>query len=118
MSKVSDNLNATTRNSISLVMQRLATTSNKELAAELGLDPTALSRIKNDKKSNDLMEIKNCCALFEKLGLKVIPGHYECYDKRFVESIFFLARLSMNRASEVNDYQHAEIAPRLEEFGY
>lgn len=118
MSKVSENLSARSRNSISLVLQRLASTSNKDLASDLGLDPTALSRIKNEKKSNDLTELENCCTLLDLLGLKIIPENYECYDKQFVDSIFYLARLSMNRASEVNDFQHASIAPRLVEFGY
>ncbi|HEI8439556.1 hypothetical protein V8P92_02165 [Acinetobacter baumannii] len=118
MSKLSNDLTARARNTRALVMQALASKNNGEIADRLGIDASTLSRMKNDKKSNGLSEIENACALLDVLGLKVIPENYECYDRQFVESIFFLARLSMARASDINDYQHTDISKRLSELGY
>ncbi|EMB3092909.1 hypothetical protein EA691_06415 [Acinetobacter baumannii] len=118
MSKLSNDLTARARNTRALVMQALASKNNGEIADRLGVDASTLSRMKNDKKSNGLSEIENACALLDALGLKVIPENYECYDRQFVESIFFLARLSMARASDINDYQHTDLSKRLSELGY
>ncbi|MBV6573036.1 hypothetical protein JL980_08795 [Acinetobacter baumannii] len=118
MSKLSNDLSARARNTRALVIQALASKNNCEISDRLGVDASTLSRMKNDKKSNGLSEIENACALLDVLGLKVIPENYECYDRQFVESIFFLARLSMARASDINDYQHTDLSKRLSELGY
>ncbi|MCU4483535.1 hypothetical protein [Acinetobacter ursingii] len=118
MSKLSIDSSARARNIHSLVLQRLGIVVNSTIAEELGQDGPWLSKFKNDRKNNGLTELETVCMLLDKLGLKVIPEQYQCYDKQLIDSIFFLARLSMNRASEINDFQHTAIAPRLEEYGY
>lgn len=118
MSRVSIELSARARNTHSSILQRLGMVTNSTLAEDLGQDGPWLSKFKNDKKNNSLTDLETLCVLLDKLGLKVIPEQYQCYDKQLIDSIFFLARLSMNRASEINDFQHTSLVPRLEEFGY
>lgn len=118
MSKVSIELSARARNTHSLVLHSLGVVVNSTLGEEIGFDGPWISKFKNDKKNNGLTDLETICVLLDKLGLKIIPEQYQCYDKQLIDSIFFLARLSMNRASEINDFQHTAIAPRLEEFGY
>ncbi|ENX06540.1 hypothetical protein [Acinetobacter courvalinii] len=118
MSKVSIELSARARNTHTAVLQRLGVVTNSTLAEDLGQDGPWLSKFKNDKKNNGLTDLETVCVLLDKLGLKVIPESYECYDKKFVEAIFFLARMQITHSADINDYQFASIAPRLAEFGY
>lgn len=118
MSRLSIELSARARNTHAAVLQRLGVVTNSTLAEDLGQDGPWLSKFKNDKKNNGLTDLETVCVLLDKLGLKVIPESYECYDKQLIDSIFILARMSMNRASEINDFQHNALAPRLAEFGY
>ncbi|ENV08951.1 hypothetical protein BJD20_12930 [Acinetobacter proteolyticus] len=118
MSKVSIELSARARNAQSLILQSFAGVVNATLAEEIGFDGPWLSKFKNDKKINGLSDLETLCVLLDKLGLKVIPESYECYDKKFVEAIFFLARMQITHSADINDYQFASIAPRLAEFGY
>ncbi|MEJ5137757.1 hypothetical protein GJV03_08065 [Acinetobacter sp. RIT698] len=118
MSKVSIELSARARNTHSLVLQSLGSVVNATLGEEIGFDGPWVSKFKNDKKNNGLTDLETICVLLDKLGLKVIPGSYECYDRKFVEAIFFLARMQITNSGDINDYQFASIAPRLAEFGY
>lgn len=118
MSKVSVELSARARNTHTLILQALARVVNSSLAEEMGVDGPWLSKFKNDKKSNGLTDLETLCILLDKLGLKVIPESYECYERKFVEAIFFLARMQITNSGDINDYQFASIAPRLAEFGY
>ena len=118
MGKVSIELSPRARNTHSLILQSLGSVVNSALGEEIGNDGPWVSKFKNDKKNNGLTDLETICVLLDKLGLKIIPEQFQCYDKQLIDSIFFLARLSMNRASEINDFQHMAIVPRLEEFGY
>lgn len=118
MSKVSIELSARARNMHSLILRRLGEVVNSALADDLGFDGPWLSKFKNERKNNGLTDLETLCVMLDKLGFQVIPENFQCYDKQLIDSIFFLARLSMNRASEINDFQHISIFPRLEEFGY
>lgn len=118
MSKVSIELSPRARNAHSLILQKLGVVVNSSLAEEVGLDGPWLSKFKNERKNNGLTDLETLCILLDKLGFQIIPEQYQCYDKQLIDSIFFLARLSMNRASEINDFQHMSITPRLAEFGY
>ncbi|MFH7911964.1 XRE family transcriptional regulator, partial [Acinetobacter baumannii] len=73
MSKVSTELSASARNSITRVLRILANSNNSQIAEKLGLDPTTFSRFKNDKKNNGLTEIEFISSLLTAIGLKVVP---------------------------------------------
>lgn len=118
MSKVSIELSARARNTHSLLLQRLAAVVNSALAEELGLDASWLSKFKNERKNNGLTDLETFCVMLDKLGVQIIPNTYQCYEKKFVEAIFFLARMQITNSGDINDYQFASIAPRLAEFGY
>lgn len=118
MSKVSIELSARARNTHTQILQRLAVIVNSTLADELGLDASWLSKFKNDRKNNGLTDLETICVMLDKLGVQVIPETYECYERKFVEAIFFLARMQITNSGDINDYQFASIAPRLAEFGY
>ena len=118
MSKLSIELSARARNTHSLVLQRLGVVVNSALAEELGLDGPWLSKFKNERKNNGLTDLETLCIMLDKLGLQVIPETYECYEKKFVEAIFFLARMQITHSGDINDYQFASITPRLAELGY
>lgn len=88
MSKLSIELSARARNTHSLILQSLGRVVNSALGEEIGFDGPWISKFKNDKKNNGLTDLETVCVLLDKLGLKVIPESYECYDKKFVEAIF------------------------------
>lgn len=118
MSKVSIELSASARNDITRVFNALAQENNSVLAEHLGVDPSTLSRMKNDKKSNGLNEIELFCELLSCLGLKVVPKEYQSIDKSRVEALLVMSKSWMNRIETVDDLFHDEISERKEKLGY
>ena len=55
MSKVLIELSESARNARSMILQALAVVNNGEVANQLGLDPTTLSKMKNEKKNNGFL---------------------------------------------------------------
>lgn len=72
MSKVLIELSESARNARSMILQALAVVNNGEVANQLGLDPTTLSKMKNEKKNNGLSELDIFCELLQLIGLKVV----------------------------------------------
>lgn len=72
MSKVSTELTASANNDVSLILQALNSSNQSKVAEQLGVDPSTLSRMKNDRKSNDLTEVEFIGVLLRALGLKVV----------------------------------------------
>lgn len=118
MSKVSIEMSASARNDITRVFNALAQANNSVLAERLGVDPSTLSRMKNDKKSNGLTEIENACVLLSLLGFKVVPKTYESLDRETAASMFHMMKCYINRVESVDDLFHNEISERKEELGY
>lgn len=73
MSKLSINLSASARNDASRIMHGLDSGNQKEIAEQLQVDPSTITRLKTDKKNNGLNEIEMFCELLSLLGLKVVP---------------------------------------------
>ena len=90
MSKVSIELSASARNDVSRILQALATGNNSEIATLIGVDPSTVSRMKNDKKTNGLTEIETLCELLSCLGLKIVPKEYQSIDKSRVEALLVM----------------------------
>lgn len=103
MSKVSSELPASARNSISRVNRVIASTNNAQLAEKIGLDPTTFSRLKNDKKSNGLSDIENVCAMLDVLGLKIVPKKYKLIHKEKLAALLIMSKGYMGRLNTVDD---------------
>lgn len=73
MSKVLNESAASTSNNESLILQALNSSNQSKVAEQLGVDPSTLSRMKNDKKSNGLTDIELFAGLLSSIGLKVVP---------------------------------------------
>ena len=118
MSKVSIELSASARNGISRILQALATGNNSEIATLIGVDPSTVSRMKNDKKTNGLTEIETLCELLSCLGLKIVPKEYQSIDKSRVEALLVMSKSWMSRIESVDDLFHDEISGQKEKLGY
>ena len=103
MSKVLINISASARNDVSRVLQALAANNQSELAEQLSVDPSTLSRMKTDKKNNGLTEIELYCELLSCLGLKVVPKDYQSIDKERVAALLVMSKSWMNRIESVDD---------------
>ncbi|GEM_PF-228477 len=103
MSKLSVELPASARNSISRVMRVLAGTNNAQIAESIGLDPTTFSRMKNDKKSNGLSDFENTCAALDAMGLKIVPKKYKLIHKEKLAALLAMAKGYMGRLNSVDD---------------
>ena len=118
MSKVSPELSASARNGISRILQSLANCRQSELAEQLGVDPSTLSRMKTDRKNNDLTEIETFCELLSCLGLKIVPKEYQSIDKSRVEALLVMSKSWMSRIDTVDDLFHDEMIGQKEKLGY
>jgi len=118
MSKVSIDLSASARNDVSRILQALAISKQGELADQLAVDPSTISRLKNEKKNNGLTEIEMFCELLSCLGLKVVPKEYQSIDKSRVEALLVMSKSWMSRIESVDDLFHDEISERRDELGY
>ncbi|EPI5040209.1 transcriptional regulator [Acinetobacter baumannii] len=113
MSKVSTELSASARNSITRVLRILANSNNSQIAEKLGLDPTTFSRFKNDKKNNSLSDIENVCAMLDLLELKIVPKKYKLIHKEKLAALLNLSKAYMGRLGSVDDLFQDDI----EDFG-
>jgi DNA-binding Xre family transcriptional regulator len=118
MSKVSIDLSASARNDVSRILQALASSKQGELAEQLSVDPSTISRMKIDKKNNGLTEIELFCELLSCLGLKVVPKEYQSIDKSRVEALLVMSKSWMSRIETVDDLFHDEISERKDALGY
>ncbi len=118
MSKLLINISASARNDVSRVLQALATNNQSDLAEQLSVDPSTLSRMKTDKKNNGLTEIELFCELLSCLGLKVVPKDYQSIDKERVAALLVMSKSWMNRIESVDDLFHDEISNQKEKLGY
>lgn len=103
MNKLSVELSASARNSVSRILQALNSGNQSKIAEQLGLDPSSITRMKNDKKSNGLTEIENCCALLHALGYKPVPSNYRMIREEKLEALFVMSKAWMSRMDSVDD---------------
>lgn len=118
MSKLSIEMSASARNDVARILNALATSNNSAIAEQLHIDPSSLSRMKNDKKANNLTEIETLCELLSCLGLKVVPKEYQSIDKSRVEALLVMSKSWMSRIESVDDLFHDEISERKDALGY
>ena len=75
MSRVSIELSASAINDASLILRAINASNQSKVAEQLGIDASTLSRMKNDKKSNDLTDIELLSGLLSAVGLKVVNAN-------------------------------------------
>lgn len=118
MNELSVGITPSARNNVSRVLNALASHNNQALAKNLDIDPSTLSRMKNDKKNNGLTEIEQFCALLNAIGLKVVPMSYESIDKDTAASMLHLSKCYINRFETVDDLFHEEVSLNKSKLGY
>lgn len=75
MSRVSIELPASAINDASLILRAINSSNQSKVAEQLGIDASTLSRMKNDKKSNNLTDIELLSGLLSAVGLKVVNAN-------------------------------------------
>lgn len=75
MSKVLNELPASAINNASLILKAINSCNQGDVAKQLGVDASTLSRMKNDRKSNGLTEIEFLSGLLSAVGLKVVDAN-------------------------------------------
>lgn len=75
MSKVLIELDASASNNASLILKAINFSNQGRIADQLGIDASTLSRMKNDKKSNNLTDIELLSGLLSAVGLKVVNAN-------------------------------------------
>ncbi|EMN4034395.1 transcriptional regulator [Acinetobacter baumannii] len=118
MSKLSVDISASARNGVSRILHGLDISNQKEIAEQLKVDPSTITRLKMDKKNNGLNEIEMFCELLSLLGLKVVPKDYQSIDKERVAALLVMSKSWMNRIETVDDLFHDEISGQKEKLGY
>ena len=118
MSKVLIELSASARNGTSRILHGLGSGNQKEIAEHLGVDPSTVTRMKTDRKNNELTEIETFCELLSCLGLKIVPKEYQSIDKSRVEALLVMSKSWMSRIDTVDDLFHDEISGQKEKLGY
>ena len=118
MSNVLIELSASARNGTSRILHGLDSGNQKEIAEHLGVDPSTVTRMKTDRKNNELTEIETFCELLSCLGLKIVPKEYQSIDKSRVEALLVMSKSWMSRIDTVDDLFHDEISGQKEKLGY
>ncbi|AXY56834.1 XRE family transcriptional regulator [Acinetobacter chinensis] len=75
MSKLSIELPASAINNASLILKAVNSSNQSKVAEQLGVDASTLSRMKNDKRSNNLTDIELLSGLLSAVGLKVVNAN-------------------------------------------
>lgn len=91
MAALSDQQLARSRKIASLILQRLSSVGQVQLAEALGSSEASISRWKTD-------QIEQCAKALAVLGLKVVPEDARCYKPDAIEAIFTLARMQVESA--------------------
>lgn len=109
MSKLSSELSSTALNNVSVILQALNASNQRNVAESLKVDASTLSRMKNDKKSNGLTDIENVCAMLDSLGLKLVPKKYKMISETRLAALLEMAKSWMDRIDSVDDLFQDEI---------
>lgn len=103
MSKVLNELPASARNDHSRILHALNSNNQARIAEQMGLDPSTITKWKNDKQSNGLTLIENCCALLRLLAMKPVPANYRMIREDKLQALFVMSKAWMGRMDSVDD---------------
>ncbi|HHE4715868.1 transcriptional regulator [Acinetobacter baumannii] len=113
MSKLSVDISASARNGVSRILHGLDISNQKEIAEQLKVDPSTLSRMKNDRKSNGLTELENCLVLLDILGFKTVLKKYRMISEEKLNALFVMSKAWMESKQTIDDLFQDDI----EDFG-
>lgn len=84
------------RKNETLLLQRLAAVGQASAAACIGVDDSTVSRMKEK-------DFQRFSMLLAHLELKVVPVEMKCYPQDYINHIFGLAKIGMNRMNSADD---------------
>lgn len=102
----------------SQILQAIDTTGQQAVADCIGIDPTAITKMKSAQGTAKHGDIERICHLLAACGLKVVEKDMQCYAKEHVSWLYGLAKLGMNRSLDVDDFLHADAAMQIAEGTY
>lgn len=76
-----------------MILQRLASVGQANLARELGTSEATISRWKAE-------QAEQCAAALSILGLKVVPVEFRCYRPDMVQALLTLARDKLDQIEQ------------------
>lgn len=86
MGALSDDQASRARKNESAILKALASVGQRNLADALGIDESAISRLKSDG------QVERFSTMLAVLGLKVVPTHMHCYEGKSIEALLTLAK--------------------------
>lgn len=103
MSRLSIEMPASARNDHSRLLQRLNSSNQSKIAEQMGIDPSTLTKWKNDKQSNGLTHMENFCLLLRHLETKPVPVTYRMIREDKLQALFVMSKAWMGRMDSVDD---------------
>lgn len=103
MTRLSVEMNAMARNDHSRILHALNQSNQSKVAEQIGIDPSTLTKWKNDKQSNGLTFIENYCMLLCALGIKPVPVTYRMIREEKLQALFVMSKAWMGRMDSVDD---------------
>ena len=102
----------------SQIMTAIDATGQQAVASCIGIDPTAITKMKQAQGTAKHGDIERMCHLLAACGLKVVDKDMQCYDREHVSWLYGMAMLGMNRSLDVDDFLHADAAMQIAEGTY
>jgi hypothetical protein len=84
------------RKNVASILQALASASQANVAKDLGVSESAVSRMK-DKEIPDMAKFLAVC------GLKVVPADFKCVDKEYLAGLQHFARCWLEHVTQNAD---------------
>lgn len=109
---------AWSRNMQSQILQAIDATGQQAVASCIGIDATAITKMKSPQGTAKHSDIERMCHLLAACGLKVVDKNMQCYAREHVSWLFNMAKLGMNRSIDVDDFLHADAAMQIAEGTY
>ncbi|WP_201570784.1 hypothetical protein [Psychrobacter nivimaris] len=100
------------------ILQAIDTTGQQAVANCIGIDTTAITKMKSIQGTAKHSDIERLCHLLASCGLKVVSKDMQCYDREHVSWLYGMAKLGMNRSLDVDDFLHADAAMQIAEGTY
>lgn len=109
---------AWSRNMQSQILQAIDATGQQTVASCIGIDPTAITKMKSAQGTAKHGDIERLCHILAVIGLKVVPADMKCYDASKIDILFRLAKDNFQRLEEVDDFFHDDAKAQIAEGTY